>query len=310
MIFLALCQTNSGMQGDFQIEVSEEKIMNLLRIIKHKTMILTSAFILILLLFTGGQSKDSSVRWADNKIASDGQIDDWGEIPLNYFEDEQVTLGLSNDSTNLYILFRFNKIEWTHVIRMSGLTLWVDPKGKKKKEFGIRYRGGPTMEELRELQNSDGEGSESEMPSEMRKRMKSRMNENASTFAIIDNKAEQIVPISEDGSAGPSVGYASPDGFFCYEFKVPLEIISADFYGITMTPGQKVAIGVQWGGMGDKKRPEGMSMRGGGMGGGRGGGKGGGRGGGMSERRLSDMPKEQKIWIKTKLATGESGEDK
>jgi len=278
--------------------------MNLCRVLGKLNRISTGVFIFPLLLVTGCQSEDIPVRWTENQITADGQIDDWTGIPLEFFEDEQITLGLSNDSTNLYILFRFNSVEWAGIIRLSGLTLWLNPEGKSDTEFGIRYRGGPTLEELWKLRNPDAEGTGREIPSDKRENMMKRMNDNAPVFAIVDNKAEQIVPISEDGSSGPSVGYASSEGFFVYEFAVPLEIINADFYGIEMTLGQDVAIGVQWGGMGDRKRPAGMSSRGG-MGGGRGGGKGGGRGG-MGGRSMPELPKEQKIWIKTNLATGES----
>ena len=70
---------------------------------------------------------------------------EWPSGSTVYFEDSGVQLGLRNDSQNLYILFRFGNQAWARAIRMGGLTLWLDNSGKKKKDIGIRYNGGPSF---------------------------------------------------------------------------------------------------------------------------------------------------------------------
>ena len=189
---------------------------------------------------------------------------------------------------------------------MSGLTVWIDADGGKDKIFGLRYTGGPSMEELQQRQVDsartmpEGEGQFPGMD-KFRDKMKKRPE-----FAVVDSKSEQIVPIPKDGSKGPRAEFYSDGGFYNYEFSVPLELFSADFYGLELKPGQKIGIGSIWGGFDrDEMRKEmGGGPGGGGMGGGPppGGGMGGGPPGGGMRGERPNMPEKQEYWFDITLA--------
>lgn len=266
-------------------------------------------------------------HWAgDNPLKVDGDGRDWENYPIKYFRDQEVSIGLANDSANLYVLMRFRDAKWMRTIRMTGLNLYFDNKGGKKKRFTLTYRGGPDPSQLKGLDSMGmGQGGRrGEMSDEMKNRMEERMQERkGQEFVCAIDDLIYDKPIPSDGAEGPRAAATYEDGFFTYEFSVPLKEYVVQFYGIDAKPGSKVGIGLLWGDMSEmKEQMRGDGPPGGGMGGGPGGGMGGGgfpgggMGGGMgggppgggmgrpSGGAGRDMPEKQEIWIKSMLAAG------
>ncbi len=262
-----------------------------------------NAFVLTVLLITapssGNAAGDLECRWANRPIEVDGQVTDWDSIPTAYIEDEGFIVGLCNDSTNLYILFRFRDMKWLRSIRMSGLTLWLDANGKKKKEFGFRYRGGPSFAEMQELLGSEDREFVDHMPPERMERTGHRMSGEVDEITVIYRGREQPETIRANGSGGPAVCFASSGMLFTYEFSVPLQTSDYGTYGMGAQQGKEICVGIEWGGMNRDDRPEGPPMGGGeGFGGVRDGGR---MGGGRPGRRME--PAEQhEFWAKATLS--------
>jgi hypothetical protein len=237
----------------------------------------------------------------------DGKRSDWSEdMPVNYFEEEGAVLALCNDSENLYILFCFRDAKWTKAIRMTGLKLWLDVKGKDKKDFGLRYNGGPSLQEIQAARK--GEYSEDISP-EIKQRMMQGMTPPTTQLTFIDKKNNVETSIPSDGFKGPSVSFDTSMDLYSYEFSIPLQSGTDGHYGIDIKPGQIISIGAEWGDMGNIKGAGGPPSNMGGMPpSGMGGGPPGGRrgGGGMGGRgsRGDDMQatKKQEVWVKVKLA--------
>ncbi|MBL7073834.1 hypothetical protein ISS37_01160 [candidate division KSB1 bacterium] len=249
------------------------------------------------ILLAGCKSQEVQTHWSAEPVLVDGKMPEWEGVPTTYFEDSGVLLGLCNDSENLYVLFRFNDPKWARAIRMGGLTLWLDNSGKKKKDFGIRYTGGPPLLQM-QRPGMTGEGGfwESLTPEQRERLMQRRAR--ADQITVILKKGDQAINIPADGSSGPAVSFATPQDIYTYEFRVPLKKSDVFDYGIGAEPGQTISLGLEWGGirMGDRQRGGGR----GGMGGGRrgGSGSGGSRGGSRMQ-----PPKKQEIWVKTQLAS-------
>lgn len=246
-------------------------------------------------------------------MVTDGKIDDWKGIPVTFYQEMNAAIAFANDADHLYIQFRTNDPKWVRAIKMTGITIYVNNRGKKGKRFFVKYTGGPTMEQLKGMVSRDGERSE-----ERSSRMSDRMNQfqdrpNQLTCFVKDRIIEKPIPL--DGGEGPAAAFDTSFGFYTYEFRIPLAESTVRDYGINASLGQEISIGAKWGGMGEMKRGGGMGGRssggrpgGGGGGGGRmdGRGSGGGRGGGMG-RGSFEMPTEQKVWLKTVLALPEDG---
>ena len=254
-------------------------------------------------LLASCNSLETESAWSETPMSVDGLADDWRGTNISYLEDNSASLGLANDSTRLYILLRFRDPRWASTIRRSGLTFWIDAEGGKSKDFQLRYRGGPSQEELRAFRGETA-------PRDMDRRMDMMMPDtNQPLFTCLDEGRIIEMEIPTDGSLGPAAAFSLDEGFFTYEFSLPLEESSVRYYGLSVVPGQWVGVGAKWGevgrqGGGIPGGPGGMGGRpsgGGGKGGGMGGGiSGGGRRGGGGQR--SEMPEGQEIWLTTRLA--------
>jgi len=283
----------------------------------------TFSAIALLLLTLGGtilllscKKTEVQSQWSAEPVKVDGEMTEWPSGSTVYFEDSGVQLGLRNDSQNLYILFRFGNQSWARAIRRGGLTLWLDNSGKKKKDLGIRYNGGPSLSDS-EMQKSGmaGEGGFwGSLTPEQQQRLIDRQAAMPDQIIVVDKKGDQRMILPADGSKGPAVSSATSQGIFTYEFSIPLQKSDVSHYGIGAQPGQTICLGLEWGGMSESNRERRMH-EGGGMGGGPPGGggmppggeggmppgggpPGGGRGGpGMQ------IPEKQEIWVKTQLAS-------
>ncbi len=261
--------------------------------------------IFMISFLAGCKTQEIEGHWISESIQIDGQRTEWNNIPATYFEDYDIAIGLCNDSDNFYFFFSFRNPMWAHAIRTTGLTLWLDGGGKKKKDLGIRYIGRPSLEELRKNSGFD-------MPDKFAERLKERddrREENPNQITILDKKNDREEILAAAAPEGPAVGFASSKDIYTYEFRLPLAESGLGQYGFGANPGETVCIGAEWGegefDMGERQRPGGM---GGGIpgGGGRGmPGGGGGRGGGGFGRHggtRPQFPEKQEIWIKTRLA--------
>ena len=264
------------------------------------------------ILFSGCKGQQEvETHWSEKSIQVDGHITDWTGIPTTYFEESAVQLGFANDSEELHILFRFSNEMWARLIRMGGLTLWLDNSGKKNKEFGLRYTGGPPLSELQDP-GMAGEGGFLDRMTEEQKESLAQRAVSGDQLTVLNKENDPIKNLPSDGSKGPAVAFADLQGIYTYEFSIPLKKSDLVTYGIDAQPGQAICLGLEWG-LSDEQRkqmmrPRGGGPPGGGMGGGRpGGGMGGGRGG-MGGGPRPQMPGKQEVWVKTILASPSNGQ--
>lgn len=292
--------------------------------------IITAFAISSIVTFTGCKTLDVPTSWAENAIPVDGKLSGWENIPSTYFEKQEAALGLSNDNENLYIIFRFRDSKWLPPIKMTGLTFYINDEGKKNKDIYFRYNGGPSMPEGKGPEGKGGPGRGGRTGGQMPEMTQSRQGQVAEPtperFVYMNKKTrgfEKSLPLN--GSGGPAVAYDTTMGFYAYEFSIPLAEAGEDIIGLGLKPGQVIAIGAEWGDMGEAAEGVkggggpggGGGMPGGGMPGGGGGMPGGGPGGGGMPpsgggmpgggpggggMQAQDMPEKQEVWIKTKLA--------
>ncbi len=273
---------------------------------KNFTTLSAKALLLLALagpfLLAGCGPQEVQTNWSAEPVKVDGEMTEWTSGSTAYFEDLGVQLGLSNDNQNLYILFRFSNQSWARAIRIGGVTLWLDNSGKKKKDFGIRYTGGPSLSELQKLGMSGAGGFRESLTPEQEQRLLEMEKATADQIIVIDKKSNQEVTMRPDGSGGPAVCFASPQGTYTYEFSIPLEKGDVFDCGIGAELGQVICLGLEWGGMSkvDRERMGGGPP--GGMGGGPPGGMGGGRGGRPGGGSHPQAPEKQEFWVKTQLA--------
>ena len=283
-------------------------------IIKIKVLLRNSllAIFSIAILSVASVAKTHKVTtsWVDHEFSIDGNMKEWFDVESKYLSDQQASVSLCNDGTFLYILFKTREAKWARTIKMTGLNLYINKDGKNKKDFFIRFKGGPNYDQLKAMAGgmNERESRMSRMPADLRKKYEQAMNDNTQTLICsINDNVNKVVPL--DGTEGPAGAFDTSNGFFVYEFKIPLEQGKDRYYGIGIEPGHKIAIGAEWGDMGDfrRRQPGEMGGSGGPMPGG-GGRQGGGGGFGSGGRRMGggggrpEMPRKQEVWFKTRIA--------
>ncbi len=247
-------------------------------------------------------------RWTEGAVIVDGKVADWTEFPLEYSEEERISLGVRNDTENLYFLFLSRDERLVRKLQMAGITLWFDKASGKRKDFGIRYTGSVGLAE-----SLVGDpGLLESMTPEQKAGLEQELLEMQSMITVIENGEE--IPMQGDNPQGPAASSASQKGVFCYEFKIPIERNDSVTYAIGGPLGEKISMGVELGGISPEDREETMQQRSQ-MEGSRGSGmrstgtKGGDTRGmrrrgpeGDGQRSEEQMLKKQEIWISIHLA--------
>ena len=291
----------------------------------RKTILIWTPVFLMLLFGTVTQtalSKDIELAapWVPHSITLDGKRTDWPESSVTFLKDQEASVGVCTDAQNLYIMLSFRDPKYARLVRMSGLTLYLDAGGKNHKDFWLRFNGGPSFEQMREMSGRGGADSSRQLPPDVEERMRERDQNFENTLVCFQKDRITEKPIPMDGSEGPAAAFGVDEGFFVYEFRVPLKESAVRYYGLGAMPGGTISVGMVWGefdreAMRGSRGDDGMGHVGiGGMPGGMPEGMGegrrrGGEGGFPGEGRGGrDMPKKQEVWLKAKLSNP-SGEE-
>jgi hypothetical protein len=195
------------------------------------------------------QSDKVSVHWQTSPIKIDGHFEDWDSIATSRMHGDHAVLKLVNDSQNLCLYYITDDINWVRTIKMTGLTVYFNHTGTHDKEFFIRYRNGPPIEELIARSPAPMAGSHDDMNPAMREQLLESERTNRTEFScfVRDWIVEKSIPT--DGRQGPEAAYGKQAGGYAYEFRIPLKASEALFYGLGLKPGEPFGMGAEWGGM-------------------------------------------------------------
>ena len=193
--------------------------------------------------------------WKDRDIVVDGRNEDW-QGALGYLADPVIALGFLNDASTLCVCIATNVEDLREGLLRRGLTIWIDPKGGKKKTLGIRLApsaplsgpgdrpsGGPP-EEAKD-KPAPPPGAEPEMrlgpPSRLMVRLPGR---------------EDWAPV--DGTAGLEAAIEESSGLAVFEMAIPLAAAPGVPVALGAGPGSSVALSFE---TPKPERPEGRAGR-------------------------------------------------
>ncbi len=217
---------------------------------KHKKS-MYSCFLgfLVLALCTPGISAEKTVQsqWAATPPTIDGSnIPDWEGGTMTLYKKTQVEYAFRNDADNLYVIFIFNEPtrEYLSTVQQTGITLWLNTDGKKKKNYGIKFAIQTVTADnyIQIVEEMLGEP----MPEEKKQQIKAQETYQIFHNEVIDKGGE--VPELVSGPAAPAFNTTAGREKVIYEFKVPLKRDDANPVGIGIQPGETLTIGFGWGG--------------------------------------------------------------
>ncbi len=249
-------------------------------------------------VFVSCEKYEFKSRWKDRDIEVDGRSMDWLDT-LTYVEEFKVSVGITNDLDYLYICAVVeNPLVRMQVMRQ-GLTVWFDPKGGRKKVFGLRFPLG-----------SQGRR---EPPAEFAE--EPDIEKLQRTFPLSFNELEILGPNQKEKqrmrkaeAKGIDVAMSFSSGKLVYELKIPLMNRSDRPYAINVRPGSSFGIGIETSprrdmGQSPRRKTGGMRRPAGGGNPGMGGRGGMGQ---MPGGGRPGMPKNLKLWLSVSLSQEKS----
>ncbi len=223
---------------------------------KHKKTIYSFFLCFVVLaLCSPGISAEKFVQsqWAATAPNIDGSNSDWEGGTLTLNKKTQVDYAFRNDADNLYVIFIFNDPrQFMSTIRDSGIVLWLNTDGKKKKNYGIKFAIKTVSADnyIQIVEEMLGES----MPEEKKKQIKAKESYQIFHNEVIDKEGN--APIIASGPAAPAFNTIGGRETVVYEFKVPLKKDESHPVGIGAQPGGSLTIGFEWGGTTKEMRQE------------------------------------------------------
>lgn len=272
-------------------------------------MIIRVAFLILMFTFFCIASSITS-HWVDGKVTIDGDNREWQDKEL--FVGSGIFISVANNDDNIFVSLRTNNEQLAQKFSLFGLTLWINNKGKKKKNSGILY---PI---------------EQKNPREIIKHIKTERNTTTcDVLGFTANRAGinygdgnlKYMPINYLSAHKLETAVGCENALFTYELKIPLHSYDKDIIPFRVNKNtEEIRICFQSGSLDVKQGQSGyenpgMRMAAKGGGGGRpGGGKraGGGMKGGAGRNHetvnktgnnfKSQMMSPFSFWLKVKLA--------
>ena len=252
---------------------------------------------LFLTTATGGKETQLMSIWRQAEIKVDGAESEWSGS-LYYLEEQKVGIGLKNDTNNLYIIIKAIDQNTQLQIMRTGLTIWLDAKGKKEKTLGIHYPIG-----MQDYGIPMVMGQKPEENKEERQKQFTEMTEKIEILGPGKNERNRIARVN---NSGIEASINDTLGVMVCELKIPLKQSDEFPYAVAADAGAAISLGLETGELrreemkGNPPMGRGMPPGGGGPPGGM---PPGGRGGMPGGKGGIKMPEQIKFWAKVSLAS-------
>ncbi|MDW7759492.1 MAG: hypothetical protein SCM96_02515 [Acidobacteriota bacterium] len=205
-----------------------------------------AAFVIAGMISGGAMAADDTVLsgWASAPVRIDGAVEDWADADFYTEEKYGVDYAFKNDDKNLYIFFIFRDPQFLSSIDMTGMKVFYNLDGKKRKNIGLHFsRKQVPAEEIVARMEKEGDVLTEQQKAEM---MAKKM------FMLYDAEVisakRQVATGGQDDSQPPNFRYArGQDKSVAYEFRIPLSQ-AEHAGGLGVQPGQALTLGFEWGG--------------------------------------------------------------
>lgn len=219
-----------------------------------KKILIFSIIVSILFIFTmPGLCKIEKIesRWASFPPRIDGSVIEWSDAIFGFNKKKEINFAFKNDNSYLYALLIFKNPKFLSSIDQTGIILWFNPEGKKKKNFGVKFKMERlTAEEFINLL----EKTKGPLPKEKKQKIKVKPYYFAYKSELIQKK-KSTYPMKNLEFEKPIFRFMKLKRERVYEFKIPFELIPG------IETSQNLIVGFEWGGMTKEMKAQIMKMR-------------------------------------------------
>lgn len=244
----------------------------------YPAFVLALAALLLTPHYSSAQSTKNILQGPPANINVDGDLKEWGDSLRYYNEEKRLNYALANDKDYLYAAIRVSdRLDKMKVLN-AGITLTIDPKGKKKDSFTLTFPLAAPGEKLEfpKPKDDNGEITQADRDELMRERITKLRYIKVVGFKDIE---DEMITTSNTYGIKTAINYDA-NGDLVYEAAIPLSFFHAgnDTFKSEWAFNFKINGFQRPAGGGGAGEGDGGGFGGGGGRGGRGG-MGGGRGG-------------------------------
>lgn len=200
----------------------------------------------MIMLCAAGLAKDKQVnsQWVMAPMNIDGNPADWEGDTLTHEKKVKVNIAFRNDNNYLYTLFQFTDQQYISSLTMSGLIMYFNTQGKKKKDYGIRFlKKQITADEyIAILEAQKGPLGDAD-----KEKIRANRSYIQHDIKLVDKKGNLTDPAVVEGKSSIFRAVQSKEAI-TFEFVVPLERAEATAAGIGSEAGNTIKVGFEWGG--------------------------------------------------------------
>ncbi len=195
-------------------------------------------------------------RWQEGQLKIDGDVLDWGTSSFSCEKAVKVDYAFANDMAYLYLLFIFNDLKYVSSIAQTGMTIWFNTDGKKKKTLGVRFRRKriPAATVVAIMEKKSGP-----LPADRKKEIMSKPEHAVVQFMAVNKDGEDVTGQFFKDMPEPELQIKKTDqGRLVYEFQFPIGSLGR----LGIEAGKSVMVAFDWGGFTKEMRQE-LMQRGG-----------------------------------------------
>ena len=205
-------------------------------------------FLWVLVALVGCARPTLESRWRDRQIAVDGEDGEWRNAKMSV-ESGALGLGLMNDERRLYLTLSLTDRAIQGGILRQGFVVWLDPRGGKKKNLGIRFPLGmqETADRWDRKRDTQGTGTRAGgrgrgLSAHQLQAMFERSGEAPEMEILGPGKdRKHRIALAQSQDVRLKMGYAN--GRLVYEMSMPLA--SETGHAVGAAPGQMIGMGFE-----------------------------------------------------------------
>lgn len=220
-----------------------------MRLEAEKMMVSKILFIVPLLIsLTSCSDQQIQSNWARKSPTIDGNMEEWNSASLVVFEDLEVSLGVGNDTSFLYLAGRIADATFQRMVGQTGVVIWLDPEGGRRKGLEIHFPAS----RIENVNLNRGFFWDS-LTEDQKARARNKVEEMSRGVLVINRKSVESRLFLPGNVEGFCVAIAEAEGLLSFEARIPLQIGRLFSKFSDIQSGKTVGIGLGLGGsMGDR----------------------------------------------------------
>ena len=203
-------------------------------------------FILAFCVLLTAKATTFTSHWLPGPIKIDGNDKDWAAAVFNTEKSVQVDYTFINNNESLYVLFVFKDKKFLSTLTKTGITLWFNNQGKKKKELGVHFQtrliSAASMIVIMEKKNGP-------LTEDRKNEIRSKPSYYLNQCLLVDKDSKLQTGQFPNDAALPEFAVLGGSGRLVFEFRIP--IAADNVLGVAL--GKSTMVGFEWGGSANKE---------------------------------------------------------